>query len=348
VTVNDTENPVISCPANISVATGAGQCQAVVNYANATATDNCPGVGTPVCTPASGTAFGVGATTVNCTVSDSTGNQASCSFTVTVQDMQPPVISCSGNLVKGTDPNQCTAVVNYTTTATDNCPLPVGAVVCNPPTGTAFPRGVTMVNCTATDGSGNQASCSFMVTVNDTQAPVIVCPANIVAVTPVMGGTGVVVTYPDPVVTDNCPLGANPFVCSPPSGSTFPVGTTTVTCTGTDASGNMSMCSFVVTTFDICLEDDTDATRVLLFNSNTGDYVFCCNGQRLTGKGRIKKKGGEITLEHNNGNRRVMGKVTGFLKKGHASLKSPPGAPACTITDSNIDNNACNCLAPAP
>jgi hypothetical protein len=262
--------------------------------------------------------------------------------------MQPPVISCSGNLVRGTDPNQCTAVVNYTTTATDNCPLPAGAVVCNPPTGTAFPRGVTMVNCTATDGSGNQASCSFSVTVNDTQAPVIVCPANIVAVTPVMGGTGVVVTYPDPVVTDNCPLGANPFVCSPPSGSTFPVGTTTVTCTGTDASGNMSMCSFVVTTFDICLEDDTDATRVLLFNSNTGDYVFCCNGQRLTGKGRIKKKGGEITLEHNNGNRRVMGKVTGFLKKGHASLKSPPGAPACTITDSNIDNNACNCLAPAP
>jgi hypothetical protein len=192
------------------------------------------------------------------------------------------------------------------------------------------------------------ASCSFTVTVNDTQPPVIVCPSNIFGVTPAPGGNGVVVNYPDPVVTDNCPLGANPFVCTPPSGSTFPVGTTTVTCTATDASGNMSTCTFRVTTFDICLEDDTDSSRVLLFNSNTGDYVFCCNGLTLTGKGTIKKKGGEITLEHNNGNRRVMGKVTGFLKKGHASLKSPPGAPACLIQDKDITDNDCDCPASAP
>ena len=40
------------------------------------------------------------------------------------------------------------------------------------------------------------------------------------------------VTYPAPTVTDNCPGAAT--VCVPPSGSTFPEGTTAVTCTASD------------------------------------------------------------------------------------------------------------------
>src|SRR5262249_38763837 len=37
------------------------------------------------------------------------------------------------------------------------------------------------------------------------------------------------------------------YVCSPPSGSSFPVGATTVTCTATDAAGNSASCSFTIT-----------------------------------------------------------------------------------------------------
>ena len=51
-------------------------------------------------------------------------------------------------------------IVNFVVTATDNCPAPVN-VVCTPPSGSFFPAGVTTVNCTATDASGNTASRSF-------------------------------------------------------------------------------------------------------------------------------------------------------------------------------------------
>ena len=40
---------------------------------------------------------------------------------MTVIDAQLPVITCPANIVKPTDPGQCSAVANYTVTASDNC-----------------------------------------------------------------------------------------------------------------------------------------------------------------------------------------------------------------------------------
>ena len=248
VTVNDTQAPSITCPANVTHGTDANQCSAVVTYSNATATDNCPGVGTPVCTPASGTTFAKGTTTVNCTVSDASGNPASCSFTVTVNDTQAPSITCPSSVTQGTDPNQCSAVVTYpNATATDNCPG-VGPPVCSPSSGSTFPKGTTTVNCTVSDASSNSASCSFTVTVNDTTPPTITCPANVVKSTDPNKCTAVV-TYPNATASDAC-SGVGTPVCSPSSGSTFAIGVTTVTCTVSDASGNPASCSFTVTVRD--------------------------------------------------------------------------------------------------
>jgi hypothetical protein len=89
--------------------------------------------------------------------------------------------------------------------------------------------------------------CFFNVTVLDSDAPMIVCPPNI-RLSPPAGQTSTVVNYPPPAVTDNLP-GAQ-AVCVPPSGSAFPLGTTTVVCTATDSSGNKSNCSFAVTVGD--------------------------------------------------------------------------------------------------
>jgi flavin reductase (DIM6/NTAB) family NADH-FMN oxidoreductase RutF len=93
VTVNDTQNPVITCPANIVQTTAPGQCSATVNY-NVTATDNCPGV-TVMSSPASGTVFPVGTTTVTATATDAARNTATCSFTVTVTN-PAPVVAITG------------------------------------------------------------------------------------------------------------------------------------------------------------------------------------------------------------------------------------------------------------
>jgi uncharacterized repeat protein (TIGR01451 family) len=249
VTVNDNQPPAITCPANVTQGTDPGQCSALVTYPNATATDNCPGVGAPVCTPASGSIFAKGTTTVNCTVSDASSNSASCSFTVTVNDTTPPTITCPASVIQSTDLNQCSAAVTYANaTATDNCPG-VGTPVCTPTSGSTFAKGTTTVNCTVSDASGNPANCSFTVTVNDTQAPSITCPSNVTQSTD-SNLCSAVVTYSNATATDNCP-GVGTPVCTPTSGSTFAKGSTTVNCTVSDASGNSASCSFTVTINDM-------------------------------------------------------------------------------------------------
>jgi hypothetical protein len=54
--------------------------------------------------------------------------------------------------------------VSFTVTASDDHD-PAPSVVCVPPSGSFFPRGTTMVACTATDASGNRTTCAFPVVV---------------------------------------------------------------------------------------------------------------------------------------------------------------------------------------
>jgi HYR domain-containing protein len=190
-----------------------------------------------VCSPPSGAIFVVGTTSVTCT----TIGGASCSFSITVVDANPPAISCPTAVSTTLPPGRSSAVVNYPAPiATDECAV---NVLCVPPSGSTFPAGSTLVTCTATDASNNGTNCFFLLTLFDAEAPVIVCPPNVNAPLPA-GQNSVVVNYPPPTVTDNFP-GAS-FACSPASGSAFPAGSTTVTCTATDADRNRSTCSFLV------------------------------------------------------------------------------------------------------
>lgn len=86
VTVNDTELPTISCPANIIVyvAPNSTATSAVVNYQTPVGADNCASNTTQTAGLASGAAFPVGTTTNTFKVTDASGNVAECSFTVTV------------------------------------------------------------------------------------------------------------------------------------------------------------------------------------------------------------------------------------------------------------------------
>lgn len=224
----------IVCPPNQVMNVAANQCGAVVAYPAPQTTD----CGTVTCTPPSNSTFPVGATIVNCT----TTAGPSCSFNVTVVDNIPPTINCSGSIVLRPPQGQNTAVVAFPApTVADNCPGTT--VVCQPPAGAAFPIGVTTVTCVATDAAFNFSSCSFTITI-DNQAPSISCPQNI-TVEPSGSQCSATVNYPNPVIADNQPGVA--VACSPPSGSTFPQGVTTVNCTATDRSGNTSTCSFTVT-----------------------------------------------------------------------------------------------------
>jgi hypothetical protein len=241
--VEDHLAPSITC-SNINVMTGAGTCSAVATYAP-TVADNCA-VASVTCNPASGSTFPRGVSTVTCTAADVLFNTASCSFTVTVTDNQgPSITSCPANIVVNNTPDRCDATVSYSTPmAVDACDG-VRPVNCVPASGSTFNVGTTTVTCTSADASSNTSACSFTVTVNDVQLPQLSgCPANMnIQVPP--GTVSQMVTFTAPTATDNC-SGAS-VACVPSSGGTYPIGTTTVTCTATDAVSNTATCSFTVT-----------------------------------------------------------------------------------------------------
>ncbi|MCI0745114.1 MAG: DUF5011 domain-containing protein, partial [Verrucomicrobia subdivision 3 bacterium] len=238
--VVDTTSPTIACPVNIAQPNDPGECGAIVNYI-ATATDTCDAAPTLTCHPPTGSMFPKGTTTVICSATDASENSALCSFTVTITDAEVPLANCPGDITTHCDAGECGAVVNFGVGASDNC---TGAsITCNPPSGSLFPVGTNLVTCTALDAAANIANCTFNVIVTDDDPPAMTAPADMMV--PCSLDPVVAVTFANPVASDNCGLAT--IVCEPPSGSTFPVGTTTVTCTATDPSGNNTSCSFNVT-----------------------------------------------------------------------------------------------------
>ncbi|NOT61413.1 MAG: HYR domain-containing protein, partial [Acidobacteria bacterium] len=146
--------PTITCPAPVSVCVAAGATSSNVTYAAPTATGD--GV-TVTCTPASGSSFPLGTTTVTCKATN-TGGEATCSFTVRVTD--GPGITCPTNIRTLTASSTGTAVT---------FPAPVGrgtgtTVSCDRASGSNFPVGTTTVTCTATNTCGT-TTCTFTVTV---------------------------------------------------------------------------------------------------------------------------------------------------------------------------------------
>jgi hypothetical protein len=212
-------------------------------FALPSAVDRVDGAVAVSCDHASGSLFAVGATAVSCTASDASNNTSSNVFTVTVTDATPPIVMVPGTTTAGPG-----GIATFTTTAHDlvDGDLPV---TCTPPSGGAFPPGTTTVACTATDAAGNVGTASFIVEAPlDTTPPVLILPDDISV--EATDPSGAVVTYVASSIDDvDGPGGA---ICFLPSGSTFPLGTSTVTCVASDAAGNEA-----TGTFAIRVEDTT-------------------------------------------------------------------------------------------
>ncbi len=238
----DLEAPALSLPSDFSVeATSASG--ATANY-TASANDQVDGNVTVNCSPASGTAFSLGETTVNCSAIDQAGNSAAGSFQVTVVDTTKPVISNVPSAISSEAAGANGSVVTWEDpTATDSVSGNV-AVTCSPASGSLFAIRTTEVICTATDQAGNSENASFSVSVIDTTAPTFAnVPSNVSAVA--TSGAGAQVSYIQPTATDGVD-GHVAVNCLPASGGTFPHGSTTVTCTATDNQGNANTSSFTV------------------------------------------------------------------------------------------------------
>jgi hypothetical protein len=174
----DTLDPLtITCPDNTTVVNDTYQCGAVVSFAPVV-TGAVPTYFV-VCSPASGTTFPLGMTTVNCTVSDGIGRTATCSFTVAVRNSVPPPCNfCFFNTLT----HDCTNALFLVATSPAGAPFPFGTVAFSPgtppncvqgdvtrsdglPLDALYPVGTTTLTETVTDSGGGSNQCTATVTV---------------------------------------------------------------------------------------------------------------------------------------------------------------------------------------
>jgi hypothetical protein len=209
----DTVAPQITCAGDVNAPTDIGMCTANLTITGPTVMDGC-GIAT-VSNDRNGTSdasgiFSTGQTLVLWTVTDSSGNQSSCTQTITVTESEAPMIACPGDIV-----SECPQVTVPSPVVSDNCGV---ASVLNDFNNTDdasdnYPQGTTMVTWIVTDSSGLSDTCMMSVTVSDTIAPMLNCPGDIIVYTTDQS-CAVTVNYDNDVVATQDLIAVSPYVDS--------------------------------------------------------------------------------------------------------------------------------------
>lgn len=240
--------PVVILPGNISVNTAPGSCSASVEVGQASFTDDAPGAslvgGVRSDNLPLDAAYPKGVTTIAWTSVDVEDAKTTANQLVTVSDAEKPSIAAPADVSADNDPGKGSAVVNVgSAVAEDNCEhaTAAGARSDGAALSAPFPVGVTKITWTALDESGNSASAIQSVLVRDVESPSI---SGFDMSLDATSRSGAVVSFVT-VSSDN--VAVVKVECTRASGSMFPVGPNTVTCTAYDAAGNSASDSFVVT-----------------------------------------------------------------------------------------------------
>lgn len=284
--VIDDIDPVLTCPNELDVAINSSCQYLVPDLSSAvTGTDNCSVFSNMTFTqnPVAGTTEG-GLTAVFLTLTDEQGNQGTCITMLIPEDTEAPTVTCPSPATVNNGTSCDYVLPNYgaSTLVLDNCSD--YTITQNPPFGTTVQAGSTLIEIEVSDVAGNIVNCSFTLNVYESVSPTISCPSNISTCDPV-------VTYADPVVTDNCEAILTQIDATGlTSGSTFPIGTTIIEYEVEDPSGNSLTCSFNVQVLDypadaniipdtigLCNETST-VVSAEAHTSGTGEW-FVISGQ---------------------------------------------------------------------
>eukprot|EP00899_Mesostigma_viride_P008224 jgi/Mesvir1/17402/Mv25039-RA.11 len=250
VNIKDNKKPDLTCPKRIETALGVATVWG--DNAAPTALDNVDGPLTgikcvdedklPVDLPQE---FTLGNHHITCSAADSHGNEGTCQILLVVSDKTAPNIHCPASVVQEasddhkSNGHKTKAVLD--TSADDSVD---GTVSVDCGGNNEFDVGNTIVECSASDKSGNKATCQIKVTIQDKKKPTVSCPGNI----EVTQGVGISLAA---TASDNVDDSLN-VQCTDKDGkivtstSSLPLGTNGITCTATDSSGNEGRCSFNV------------------------------------------------------------------------------------------------------
>ena len=179
---------------------------------------------------------------------------------------EPPVIQCPADVVVSNDADQCGAIVNFADAVAIDPDGDLDTVVqiSGLPTGSEFPVGVNTVEFRATDLAGNSSTCSFTITVEDVQDPMIECLAEY---TVELGTTGEYTLDPEELLasfSDNCGI-----VSYEIGGALIPE---TRELTTTFAAGNGGAFGGAVY-FDVNVIEDISLTGLYLHTNETGAFT---------------------------------------------------------------------------
>ncbi|MBK9335064.1 MAG: HYR domain-containing protein [Lewinellaceae bacterium] len=247
VTIEDNIDPILDCPAPVTLSADA-DCEAQIpDFAGALSTNNCNNA-TITQVPAAGTIITVGTTTVTVTATDSSGNTATCTTTVTVEDTTAPTFTCPANVTVAANANCMGSIPNLVVLVnneSDNCTANP-AVTQSIAAGTLINSDV-LVTITVTDGAGNSATCDVLVKVIDNTPPSAVCQ-NITLQLDLTGSVFISADDVDGGSSDNC--GLSSLSISQTNFTCQNLGPNTVILTVTDDAGNTATCEATVTVQD--------------------------------------------------------------------------------------------------
>lgn len=282
--------------------------------------------GSPLNSTVSFTCADVGLNTVPVQVSNDTGAISTCSAIVNVIGSGGGgTLSCPGDITQNNDAGLCGAVVTYTVDSPVGCTGGTLTQIAGMASGSIFPVGTTTNTFEFDDGVNPIQTCSFDVTIIDSELPVASCQ-NITVQLDATGNASIVAADVDGGSTDNCAIDTatidvSDFTCAD-------IGTNNVILTITDVHGNSSTCTAVVTVEDTILPTLTCPADQTV-QSEPGDDFYVLPDYFVTG---------EATATDN-----CDDPVTITTQDPVAGTQLPEGTHTITLTAEDGSGNVSTC-----
>ena len=287
VTIIDTTIPEIVAPSDVTVE-ATGTSNTVVEIGQATIYDI---IQVESVTSDSPDTFPLGETVITWTATDSSGNSATATQTVTVVDTTAPSVTAPDSITIEASGAEGNLVDIGLGSGSDTVEI-ISVTSDSPDT---FPLGETVITWTATDSSGNSATATQTVTVVDTTAPELIVPENVIVdsfslenLVEIGDADALDLVDVSPTITNDAP-------------ETFPLGDTIITWNVADSFGNSNSFQQIISV-QACGQSLSDYNQILgtseddiLIGTDASDLIFALGGNDIIfgGEGNDCIIGGE-------------------------------------------------------